>query len=61
MSFNETFDNLSNNINANLRRFIELLSSDDDEHLDNLVNESTKTTKQNFGNTMRLFAPLYLK
>ena len=60
MSFNETFDNLSNNINANLRRFIELLSSDNDEHLDNLVNASTKTTKQNFGNTMRLFAPLYL-
>ena len=60
MSFVETFENLSNNINSNLVKFTKFLSPCDNYELEEIIETSKKTTRQHFGNTMRLFAPLYL-
>lgn len=60
MSFVETFENLSNNINPNLVKFTKLLAPYDDCELEEIIKISKKITRQHFGNTMRLFAPLYL-
>ena len=57
MSFVETFENLSNNINPNLVKFTNLLAPCDDCELEEIIETSKKTTRQHFGNTMRLFAP----
>ena len=60
MSFVDTFDNLSNRLNTKLENFIQIISPLNKSDLENIVSESTRVTRKNFGKTMRLFAPLYL-
>jgi 2-iminoacetate synthase len=45
---------------ASLRRFEELIAPKNAEHLEAMAREARDLTHQNFGRTMRLFAPLYL-
>src|SRR5438093_3513498 len=60
MSFVETLDNLLLNKSPFLHQFEELLAPKSDAALETLAQESRVLTLQNFGRTMRLFAPLYL-
>lgn len=43
-----------------VRRFAELLAPADDARLEAMAQEARVLTRQNFGRTMRMFAPLYL-
>jgi 2-iminoacetate synthase len=43
-----------------VRRFAALLGPIDDSHLEAMAQEARTLTRQNFGRTMRMFAPLYL-
>ena len=43
-----------------LRRFQQLIEPKSDEALEAMAQEASRLTRQNFGRTMRLFAPLYL-
>jgi 2-iminoacetate synthase len=43
-----------------LRRFAALLEPKPDAELEKMAHEAERLTRQNFGRTMRLFAPLYL-
>ncbi len=45
---------------ATLRRFATLLEPKDDAQLEAMAQESALLTRRNFGNAIRLFAPLYL-
>lgn len=60
MSFASVLDELPLRKAARVRRFERLLSSVSDTGLEELARESRVLTRQNFGRTMRLFAPLYL-
>lgn len=60
MSFVDTFDNLPNSINSNLEKFIQIISPINNSDFGEIVSQSTVITRRHFGNTMRLFAPLYL-
>jgi len=60
MSFVDTFDNLPNSINSNLEKFIQIISPINNSDFGEIVSQSTDITRRHFGNTMRLFAPLYL-
>lgn len=60
MSFIETLDGLPLTRPALVRRFEELLAPKSDEELEEMGQTSRVLTLQNFGRTMRLFAPLYL-
>jgi 2-iminoacetate synthase len=60
MSFARTLDNLPLKKSDLLRRFESLLFPKSDAELEGLARESRSLTLQNFGRTMRLFAPLYL-
>ncbi|MEY2480012.1 MAG: 2-iminoacetate synthase [Verrucomicrobiota bacterium] len=60
MSFAETLDNLALRKSALVRRFAELIAPVDDSALETLAQKARALTLQNFGRTMRLFAPLYL-
>ena len=60
MSFVDTFDNLPNSINSNLEKFIQIISPINNCDFGEIVSQSTVITRRHFGNTMRLFAPLYL-
>ena len=60
MSFVNTFDNHTNCQIPVLEKFKRLLNPVNDEEFEKLAQLSTKITRQNFGYTMRLFAPLYL-
>src|SRR2546426_12352774 len=60
MSFVETLDNLALNKSPLLHRFEELLAPKSDAALEAMAQRSRILTLQNFGRTMRLFAPLYL-
>jgi 2-iminoacetate synthase len=60
MSFAETLDALPLARSAALRRFEELLAPKSDAGFEKLAQTSRVLTFQNFGRTMRLFAPLYL-
>jgi len=60
MSFAQLLDNLPLQKSRLLRRFENLISAKSDADLENLAQESRSLTLQNFGRTMRLFAPLYL-
>jgi 2-iminoacetate synthase len=60
MSFAETLDNLALRKSAVVRRFEQLISPKSDEELESIAQLSRARTLQNFGRTMRLFAPLYL-
>lgn len=60
MSFVNTFDNHDNCLIPSTRKFKQLLSPVNAEELEELARLSASITKQHFGHTMRLFAPLYL-
>jgi 2-iminoacetate synthase len=60
MSFSETFRDPALLQSRLLRRFSSLLQPKDARELEAMAREAEKLTRQNFGRTMRLFAPLYL-
>src|SRR3989440_8554562 len=60
MSFAQLLDNLPLQKSRLLHRFEDLISAKSDMDLESLAQESRALTLQNFGRTMRLFAPLYL-
>src|SRR3989442_2078030 len=60
MSFAETLDNLALTKSALVQRFEDLISPKSDHEVEAIAQASRSLTLQNFGRTMRLFAPLYL-
>lgn len=58
MSFSEVYPELMKNHTPLMRRFLAML--DEDVSLESLAVKSQQLTRQNFGKTMRLFAPLYV-
>jgi 2-iminoacetate synthase len=60
MSFAQILDNLPLKKSALLRRFEELIVPTGNDEFEALAQKSRTLTLQNFGRTMRLFAPLYL-
>src|SRR5438552_1592124 len=60
MSFAETLDNLALDKSPLVRRFEQLIAPKSDSALEAMAQTSRILTLQNFGRTMRLFAPLYL-
>jgi 2-iminoacetate synthase len=60
MSFSETFRDPALLNNRVLHRFASLLEPKSGLELETMARDAEKLTRQNFGRTMRLFAPLYL-
>jgi 2-iminoacetate synthase len=60
MSFSEVFRDPALLNSRVLRRFAALLQPKSGAELETMAGEAEKLTRQNFGRTMRLFAPLYL-
>src|SRR5437660_7536222 len=60
MSFVETLDGLALKKSALVHRFEHLIASKSDQKLETMARKSRALTLQDFGRTMRLFAPLYL-
>ncbi len=60
MSFAHTLDNLQFGKSPTIRRFEELIAPKTDAEMEAMALTSRTLTWQNFGRTMRLFAPLYL-
>ena len=60
MSFAEILDNLPLQKSATVRKFEQLIAPASDSELESMAQTSRALTLQNFGRTMRLFAPLYL-
>jgi 2-iminoacetate synthase len=60
MSFVETLDNLALRKSELVERFEHLIAQKSDQELETMAQTSRSLTLQNFGRTMRLFAPLYL-
>src|SRR6266705_2375362 len=60
MSFVETLDNLALKKSEVVRRFGRLITPKCNQELEAMAQTSRSLTLQNFGRTMRLFAPLYL-
>src|SRR5438132_5836395 len=60
MSFVETLDNLALRKSELVERFEHLIAPKSDRELEAMAQTSRSLTLQNFGRTMRLFAPLYL-
>ena len=60
MSFSETFRDPALLHSRVLRRFAALLEPKSGAELETMAADAEKLTRQNFGRTMRLFAPLYL-
>jgi len=60
MSFMETLDNLALRKSTLVNRFEHLIGPKSDRELEAMAQISRALTLQNFGRTMRLFAPLYL-
>src|SRR5436305_2575324 len=60
MSFVETLDNLALRKSELVQRFEQLIAPKSDRELEAMAQTSRSLTLQNFGRTMRLFAPLYL-
>src|SRR6266705_952520 len=60
MSFVETLDNLALKKSEVVRRFGRLITPKCNQELESMAQRSRALTLQNFGRTMRLFAPLYL-
>ena len=60
MSFSETFRDPALLNTRLLRRFASLLQPKEGAELETMARDAEKLTRQNFGRTMRLFAPLYL-
>jgi len=60
MSLAKTLDSLPLQKSALVRRFEQLIAPKTDPELESMAQTSRMLTLQNFGRTMRLFAPLYL-
>src|SRR2546421_1631210 len=60
MPFAETLDNLPLSKSDVVRRFEQLIGLKSEAELESMARTSRVLTLQNFGRTMRLFAPLYL-
>src|SRR6266478_749105 len=60
MSFVETLDSLALRKSDLVHRFEYLIASNSDQELETMARNSRALTLQNFGRTIRLFAPLYL-
>jgi len=60
MSFVETLDNLALKKSELVCRFEHLIALKSNQELESMAQASRELTLQNFGRTMRLFAPLYL-
>jgi 2-iminoacetate synthase len=60
MSFVGTLDNLALNKSELVERFQHLIGPKSERELEAMAQTSRSLTLQNFGRTMRLFAPLYL-
>jgi 2-iminoacetate synthase len=60
MSFTEILDNLPLKKSELVCRFEQLIAPKSDQELESMAQRSRALTLQNFGRTMRLFAPLYL-
>src|ERR1700682_1273540 len=60
MSFAAILDSLAFEKSPIVRRFEELIAPKSDPELESMAQTSRALTLQNFGRTMRLFAPLYL-
>jgi 2-iminoacetate synthase len=60
MSFIETLDSLALRKSELIERFKHLIAAKSDQELEAMAQTSRALTLQNFGRTMRLFAPLYL-
>src|SRR2546430_6288775 len=60
MSFIETLDSLALRKSELIERFEHLIALKSDKELEAMAQTSRALTLQNFGRTMRLFAPLYL-
>src|SRR6266480_7347067 len=60
MSFAALLDSLAFEKSPLVRRFEELIAPKSDAELESVAQTSRALTVQNFGRTMRLFAPLYL-
>src|SRR5262249_21842091 len=60
MSFIETLDSLALRKSELVQCFEQLIAPKSDEALEAMAQTSRAVTLQNFGRTMRLFAPLYL-
>jgi 2-iminoacetate synthase len=60
MSFTAVLDDLSLRKSPIVRRFEELIAPKADAEFERMARDSRALTLQNFGRTMRLFAPLYL-
>src|ERR1700680_4603045 len=60
MSFAAILDSLAFEKSPLVRRFEELIAPKSDAELESMAQTSRALTIQNFGRTMRLFAPLYL-
>src|SRR6266567_2853939 len=60
MSFIGTMDSLALRKSELIERFEHLIASKSDKQLEAMAQTSRALTLQNFGRTMRLFAPLYL-
>src|SRR6516162_7510658 len=60
MSFIDTLDSLALRKSELIGRFERLIAPKSDQELEGMARTSRALTLQNFGRTMRLFAPLYL-
>ena len=60
MSFAEVLDHLPLRKSAVVRQFERRIARPSDAEFENLARQAQTLTAQNFGRTMRLFAPLYL-
>jgi 2-iminoacetate synthase len=60
MSFSVVLDNLALGNSIIVRQFEQLIAPKSDAELESMAQTSRAFTLQNFGRTMRLFAPLYL-
>jgi 2-iminoacetate synthase len=60
MSFAETLDNLALKKSQLVQQFEHLIAAKSDRELETMAQMSRSLTLQNFGRTMRLFAPVYL-
>lgn len=60
MSFSSQFDNLVRNPSPRAKQLLTLLEECSSQELEQRATTAHKLTLQNFGRTMRLFAPLYL-
>jgi len=60
MSFVETLDSFALKKSELLQHFEQLITAKSDQALEAMAQSSRALTLQNFGRTMRLFAPLYL-